>query len=698
MKSCSCNGELIRYKQDNQDHMDCSEASLPPLRRDVSSASSDNDSVALRKSSEGAVGQADSPGAAEVLELPTELNMSDHGQGEENIYSRSTISSTSTQSWGPSIAGNPRESTRDEPEVPANENHPYAKRSLAAEIYPGDAIDGPTSRANGHTAPLSSPCQHLGKYGVKENNTRLSQLPKNTKSKDSSTFTHERRMRVEKRRRAPHGKRRTRLHRSHSTDSGIMPDQESESDQSDSEHAFCMVRKSCSVSGPVTTTEITGTHGPEPMDAGPLPGETSAESLSSCDETETDVSDTEQPHPLDLQRDQIVSLLLQRYISCRAESQKQLEGTDSRKNGAGAASKTNGGQPQSKTSGAKQGGGQKRKRNSESQDDNSNEDNDEADPRRPKRPKETTDASTENRSFACPFSKKSPSKYRRCYRYDLKRIRDVKQHLRRCHRKGVYCPVCSQTFESEDARDAHVRQRSCVEKPGFIVEGLSEAQAQSLSGKCSSKVDVEEQWFRVFDICFPGHARPKSPYVDRNLSEELQSFRDYASTEGPFIIRERLPGFRELNEQDNAFLCRVLSDGLELIADQWSQGLDSESTPELTTAPAATVPQLSPESSSAGQSTPPKISRPARGCREGDPSAAALVTMQEQLLGISSSDKSQHGVDTTEAETSIYDIGAELFDFNMLSTGVPVVTVPGEVDYPIDLWTLRYGSNVELAT
>lgn len=36
------------------------------------------------------------------------------------------------------------------------------------------------------------------------------------------------------------------------------------------------------------------------------------------------------------------------------------------------------------------------------------------------------------------FSKASPSKYQQCYRYDMRRIRDVKQYLRRCDRRAVY--------------------------------------------------------------------------------------------------------------------------------------------------------------------------------------------------------------------------------------------------------------------
>lgn len=121
----------------------------------------------------------------------------------------------------------------------------------------------------------------------------------------------------------------------------------------------------------------------------------------------------------------------------------------------------------------------------------------------------------------------------------------------------------------------------------------------------------EKQWFHVFDICFPGHAHPRSLYVDRHLSEELQLFRDYASKEGLSIILEQMRGFHEWDERDTALLRQLLSEGLERIADQWSQDLDSGGTPDLiTTASTATMPRPSLKSSSAGQPSTPQSRAP----------------------------------------------------------------------------------------
>lgn len=140
--------------------------------------------------------------------------------------------------------------------------------------------------------------------------------------------------------------------------------------------------------------------------------------------------------------------------------------------------------------------------------------------------------------FACPFSKRHPVSHKRCYRFHLKRIRDVKQHLRRRHHNPIYCPVCRRVFDDEDARDRHVIARTC--SPNFmpVVHGITEAQKKKLGERCTTGVSEENQWFMVFDIVFPGCARPKSPYVDPLLTEELRSFQDFQASEGPQIVTD----------------------------------------------------------------------------------------------------------------------------------------------------------------
>ncbi|KAB5554605.1 hypothetical protein GE09DRAFT_1222092 [Coniochaeta sp. 2T2.1] len=117
-------------------------------------------------------------------------------------------------------------------------------------------------------------------------------------------------------------------------------------------------------------------------------------------------------------------------------------------------------------------------------------------------------------TFACPFYKKDPVRYRTCYRYLLTRIRDVKQHVTRRHKLPIYCASCMDIFTTSTLRDEHTRARTCPTRPFVVFDGVTEEQKQLLARRISSRHCEEDQWYTVFDILFPGHSRPSSPYID----------------------------------------------------------------------------------------------------------------------------------------------------------------------------------------
>lgn len=688
---------------------------LQPYEPSNSELSNCDDNVASRGSFEGAAGWEESREVVQGLEMPGQFGTVPHKQAEEDTHSHRIVRLMSPYS-SITTTYHKCEPVEIQAEVLADGEEPVALCDPGSASSPAVTTDDPAAGSDDRSIILSQASRHPGKYGLKEYRKRWGRLPQRTMSKNAKIVRHKSRLRVAKRWRANMTKHYQWLHQSRGAVSGLPSKQSSKGDQPESGLANWKENEASSIGNSLATIEICSSHSVrrlpaaipdeqltsknEPLPAEPVSSQDSAEEYSSRDETEVeeaDVSDIEQPHPLDSQRDRLVTLLLERYLSYRKGSQQH--DTDSRRNGTGSGSKNTNGQAQSNTGSGKQTAGQTRKRKSGSQDDEGIEDNDEEAPRRRKRPKATTEETKEHQSFACPFSKKSPSKYRRCYRYDLKRIRDVKQHLRRCHRRAVYCPVCSETFQSEEARDAHVRQRTCIESPGFTIEGISEIQAQSLSGKCSSKASAEQQWFHVFDIGFPGHTHPRSPYVDNNLSQELQSFRDYASVEGPSIIMEQLRGVHDWNEQDTAFLHQVLSDGIERIADQWSHGLASESNTELdTTSSMVKTAQNLSQNYSARQPVTAKVAKATRDWLRRDATDSSLNNMLPQPSGSSSCDESQPSGVVPQTESSIFELGMELFDLSMFSTGTQVAAASGDVEYSPDLWTLQYGpSNAELA-
>ncbi len=193
-------------------------------------------------------------------------------------------------------------------------------------------------------------------------------------------------------------------------------------------------------------------------------------------------------------------------------------------------------------------------------------------------------------SFACPFAKKNPLKYRGCYAYVLKRVRDVKQHLSRFHQLPIYCPRCTDTFEAEDERDEHIRSSSClVQHETIIFEGVTRAQKVLLGQRVSAKMTSSDQWFTIFDILFPGHMpRPKCAYINTELSIELEAFQDLMYTEGPRFISSAIwssgldISARENVEDDStALLQSAIQEGLQQVFQQWSAnmpGIEQEST------------------------------------------------------------------------------------------------------------------------
>lgn len=180
-------------------------------------------------------------------------------------------------------------------------------------------------------------------------------------------------------------------------------------------------------------------------------------------------------------------------------------------------------------------------------------------------------------TFACPYTKKDPMLYRDCYRYKLSRIRDVKQHLARCHRKPLYCPRCMGTFGTEVERDDHIREFSCPSRRLVTLDGITEYQKSQLAKKSAPNASPEAQWFAVFEIVFPGHRpKPASPYVDSELLQDITLYQDFLTSHGPRILSgiltERggvtwnLPdGERDLA----AFQQTVFEEGFRTVFDQW---------------------------------------------------------------------------------------------------------------------------------
>jgi len=132
----------------------------------------------------------------------------------------------------------------------------------------------------------------------------------------------------------------------------------------------------------------------------------------------------------------------------------------------------------------------------------------------------------ERTHWACPFYKKDYSLNSSCLRLELKRIVDVRQHIKR-HHLSIRCPNCHDLFKSTPERNAHVRLQRCRAKELDISYEVTEGAWDEITMRGQSKergnnVD-EKRWFRIWEILFPGISYPQSPYVGSEFSERLSN-------------------------------------------------------------------------------------------------------------------------------------------------------------------------------
>ncbi len=168
-----------------------------------------------------------------------------------------------------------------------------------------------------------------------------------------------------------------------------------------------------------------------------------------------------------------------------------------------------------------------------------------------------------NRVFlACPFFKKDGIRFRSCFKFTFTKISHVKQHLRRVHHKPFYCSVCLEVFPNEQSQIAHSRERLCLARPVAEFEWVTRSQSEQLSRRSDPRLPEDQQWFAIFEILFPSHPHPRSPYVDYELATDLVIFWEFMRTQGPAIVCGYVG-------KDNASFLSAVRTGLDAIIDRW---------------------------------------------------------------------------------------------------------------------------------
>jgi hypothetical protein len=155
---------------------------------------------------------------------------------------------------------------------------------------------------------------------------------------------------------------------------------------------------------------------------------------------------------------------------------------------------------------------------------------------------------------------------------ELADIRSLKQHVIVNHRLPEYCPICYSIFESAAERDRHIVARSCRGSTNLSsyaasrLVGVSEDQVGQLlaleertgtrnrngkrtkGGRWLAKnkttrtaaVSEEEEWYRIWQVLFPGEPRPRLAYLSSRGEREMVDMRNFWDRAGPGLLADLL--------------------------------------------------------------------------------------------------------------------------------------------------------------
>jgi hypothetical protein len=131
-------------------------------------------------------------------------------------------------------------------------------------------------------------------------------------------------------------------------------------------------------------------------------------------------------------------------------------------------------------------------------------------------------------------------KHQRCLRYQLRRIKDLKQHITRQHSSPSFsCARCYDVFENATLRDMHSRRAACAMRASVSFDGISTDQHRHLSRQYLSRgKSIPDQWYDIWDILFPGKPRPDSVRVENLVQEAAQLLQTIWRSKATEIISE----------------------------------------------------------------------------------------------------------------------------------------------------------------
>ena len=123
--------------------------------------------------------------------------------------------------------------------------------------------------------------------------------------------------------------------------------------------------------------------------------------------------------------------------------------------------------------------------------------------------------------LACPYYKRDPIRFSDCRRYNLQRVKDIKQHLHRRH--STSNPTPSQPAMAVCGESRNGGTQTC--HPHCLPTSIPQHEDSPTFPHRSRHKTVQEQWYRLWESLFPNVTRPPSVFLGSFLEESIPQLR-----------------------------------------------------------------------------------------------------------------------------------------------------------------------------
>jgi hypothetical protein len=148
--------------------------------------------------------------------------------------------------------------------------------------------------------------------------------------------------------------------------------------------------------------------------------------------------------------------------------------------------------------------------------------------------------------LACPFQKRYHPGHLFCGEdratRGFKTIANVKQHIRQSHlHPEIHCTRCKAEFDDVLEMDRHRNATPPCEELPYVDETKllwNKKLLKEMKTRVNEKIDIDKQWFSVWELLFPDAKQPPSCRVeDDELCEHLVDLPQFMADKGGSIVR-----------------------------------------------------------------------------------------------------------------------------------------------------------------